>query len=53
MADFLGDEDFFLSLEDFLVNKVDDLEVFIGELFIDSRCYIFWGDIVCYIEVYV
>ena len=53
MVDFSGDEDPLLSLEDFLVNKVDDLEVSIEELSIDSRCHIFWGDTACYTEVHV
>ena len=41
MADFSGDEDPLLSLKDFLVDKVVDLDVSIGELSIDGRCYIF------------
>ena len=36
MADFSADEDPLSSLEDFLVDRVDDLEVSIGELSIDS-----------------
>ena len=38
MADFLDDEDTLPSLEDFLVERVDDLEVSIGELSIDGKC---------------
>ena len=46
MADFSGDEDPLPSLEEFLVDRVDDLEVSIRELSINgkclNRCY-FWS----------
>ena len=38
MADFSADEDPLSSLEDFLVDRVDDLEVSIGELSIEGKC---------------
>ena len=46
MADFSSDEDPLPSLEDFLVDRVDDLEVSIGELSIDGKClnrWYFWS----------
>ena len=46
MADFSGDEDPRPSLENFLVDRVNDLEVSIGELSIDGKClnrWYFWS----------
>lgn len=37
MAEFSGDEDPLPSLADFLVDRIDDLEVSIGELSIDGN----------------
>lgn len=38
MTEFPDDEGPLPSLEDFLVDRVDDLEVSIGELSIDGEC---------------
>ena len=58
MADFSSDEDPLPSLEDFLVDRVDDLEVSIGELSIDGKClnrwyFLFGVHMACYIVVQV
>ena len=38
MAEFPGDEAPLPSLEDFLIDGVDDLEVSIGQLSIEGKC---------------
>ena len=56
MAEFSGDEDPLPPLEDFLVDRIDDLEVSIGELSIDGKCsnrWYFLMHLACYTEVQV
>ena len=42
MVDFSSDEDPLPSLEDFLVDRVNDLKVSIGELSINVKCLNMW-----------